>query len=247
MEEGDGPMKLALKHFCRASRFDWRLHKQPAALLAILLLISYLLGIVTGQPDKPRAVNYIAEMGMFPLVIMFTILMFQHEIGGGGMEIISTYPVSLRLIALRKWLNAVFLSLPASLVWMIVYLYKNGAISTYMYPWNGAKAVFRAASPPELLIQVLPAYLLLASLTMAGIIVFRSIYGGLIAGFALWILDTISGGSLLSSFTLYTAYLPQKASFPVNRLVLLLASALLLAVALWLIGYRERWIGREEE
>ncbi|GAA0411088.1 hypothetical protein [Paenibacillus motobuensis] len=240
-------MRMALRHFSRGSRFDWRLHKQPVALLTIILLISYLLGIITGQPDKPRTVNYIAEMGMFPLVIMFTILMFQHEIGGGGMEIISTYPISLRLIALRKWLNVVLLSVLASLLWMMVYLFKYGEIHTYMYPWNGAEAVFRAASMPELLIQVLPAYLLLASLTLAGIIVFRSIYGGLIAGFVLWILDTISGGSLLSSFTLYTAYLPQEASFPVNRWVLLLASVLLLAIALWLIGYRERWIGREEE
>lgn len=247
MEEGDGRMRMVLKHFCRGSRFDWRLYKQPVALLTIILLISYFIGIITGQPDKPRAVNYIAEMGMFPLVIMFTILMFQHEIGGGGMEIISTYPISLRLIALRKWFNVVLLSVLASLLWMMVYLFKYGEISTDMYPWNGAKGAFRAASMPELLIQVLPAYLLLASLTMAAIIVFRSIYGGIIAGFALWILDTISGGSLLSSFTLYTAYLPQEASFPINRLVLLLASALLLAIALWLIGYRERWIGREEE
>jgi len=247
VEEGDGRMRMALKYFCRGTRFDWRLHKQPVALLSIILLISYLLGIVTGQPDKPRAVNYIAEMGMFPLVIMFTILMFQHEIGGGGMEIISTYPVSLRLIALRKWLNAILLSVLTSLLWMTVYLFKYEEISTNIYSWSGSKYTFRAASIPELLIQVLPAYLLLTTLTLAGIIVFRSIYGGLITGFALWILDTISGGRLLSSFTLYTAYLPQEASFPINRLVLLLVSALLLGIAIWLIGLRERWIGNEEE
>ncbi|GGG14583.1 hypothetical protein [Paenibacillus aceti] len=240
-------MRTELERLCRGFQFDWRLHKQPVAILAILLLLLYLISIVTGQADKPRVVSYYAEMGMFPLVIMFTTMMFQHEIGGGGMEIIATYPVSLRLIAWRKWLSAVLLSLLASLIWMSVYLYKYGMIRTKFYPWNGGEAVFRSGGILELLLQALPAYLLLASLTLVGIIVFRSIYGGLLSGFSIWILDTISGGRLLASFTLYTAYLPREASFPLNRVTMLLVSVLLLGLALWLIGYRERWIGREEE
>jgi len=46
---------------------------------------------------------------------------------------------------------------------------------------------------------------------------------------------------------LYASYLKKSYSFPQNRIGLLIASLLLLAFAVWLMGRRERWISAEEE
>ncbi|MNZ47586.1 hypothetical protein D3C78_653060 [compost metagenome] len=50
---------------------------------------------------------------------------------GGGMETIDTYPVSLRFMAMRKWLEAILLSLMASAGWIGVYTYKFGRWTLY--------------------------------------------------------------------------------------------------------------------
>ena len=94
-------MKTAIEQLRRGASFDLKLHKQPMTALIVTIFILYLISIVTGE--KPRTVYYYSEMGMFPVVIMFTLLLFQREIGGGSMELVSTYPASLRLIAVRKW------------------------------------------------------------------------------------------------------------------------------------------------
>ncbi len=241
-------MMTHMKSWSRGLGFDVRLHKQPMAWVTLLVFGLYLLSIVLSDPERPRTVYYFSEMGMFPVAIMLTLLQFQRELGGGGMELIATYPVSLRALALRKWGMAILLTLGLGAVLMSVYLGRFGTITTVRYPWSGAAPIPKSEiSVAALLLQNLPAYVLLVSLTVAGIIGFRKIYGGLILGFAVWMLDTISGGSWLGQWTLYASYLRPGDSFPMNRFALLTASALLLGFAVWLIGRRERWIAVEEE
>ncbi len=240
-------MKTAIEQLRRGAFLDLKVQKQPVALLVLVIFILYLISILTGDQGRPRTVYYYSEMGMYPIVIMLTMLLFQREIGGGSMEMIATYPVSLRLIAVRKWILGLIYASVLNIGWMVVYLIKFGGISTVMYPWSGAEGVKRSTGILPLLLQTMPAFMLLASVTLLGMVLFRKTYGGLALGFSLWVLDTVSGGKWLSGWTLYASLLPDGASFPINRIVLLAAAAAMLGCSIWLIGLRERWIMEEEE
>ncbi|WP_055105257.1 hypothetical protein [Paenibacillus ihumii] len=240
-------MKTGLKTLGSHLRLDLNMGKQPLFVLTLLIYLSYWVVILTGDAKYPQPVVYFAEMGMFPIVIMLTVLLFAREIGGGGMEVIATYPVSLRLMAVRKWVLALVLSALAGMGWMAVYRIKFGAIVTDMHSWSGGEAAFRKTGGLALLLQTLPAYMLLASVAVLGIVWFQKLYGGMALSFALWVLDTMSAGSILGGKTLYTAYLPEDSSFLLNRFILGAFAVLILLVALGLIGVRERWIGRDEE
>ncbi|MNJ40575.1 hypothetical protein [Paenibacillus bouchesdurhonensis] len=240
-------MRTELKMLGSQIRLDLNLGKQPLFLLTLIIYLFYWFVILTGNVDYPHTVHYYSEMGMFPVVIMLTILLFEREIGGGSMEVIGTYPVSLRLMAVRKWIVALVLVALAGMGWMAVYRIKFGSIMTVMHPWHGGESVSRQAGYLELLLQTMPAYMLLASLAVLGIAWLQKLYGGLILAFSLWVLDTVSMGTVLGDWTLYAAFLPKDSSFIVNRVVLLISACLFMILALWLVGMRERWIGREEE
>lgn len=240
-------MKTAIEQIRRGAFFDFKVQKQPVTLLALVLFGIFVVSMLTGDPARPRTVYYYSEMGMYPIVIMLTLLLFQREIGGGSMEMIATYPVSLRLIAVRKWVLALIYASLFHSGLMAVYILKFGGISTLMYPWNGAEGIKRSTGIIPLLLQSMPAFMLLASVTLLGMVLFRKTYGGLALGFSLWTLDTVSGGEWLSGWTLYASFLPEGASFPLNRGVLLAAAAAFLGGSVWLIGRRERWIMEEEE
>lgn len=238
----------ARRSWFRGMSLELKVHKQPMAWLALLLFAVYVLSILLSDPARPRNVYYFSEMAMFSLALILPLLLFQREIGGGGMEVIATYPVSLSMLAFRKWLLAIVLTAALAVLLMSVYAWHFGGIWTLRYPWNGAEAIPKAEmNAASLMLQNLPAYVLLISLSIAGIVAFRRIYGGLILGFAVWVLDTISSGEWLGRWTLYASYLRKYHSFPQNRIGLLIASLLLLAFAVWLIGRRERWISVEEE
>lgn len=240
-------MKPAIEQLGRGTSFDLKLQKQPVTALVLFIFILYLISIMTGDPERPRTLYYYSEMGMYPIVIMLMLLLFQREIGGGSMEMIATFPVSLRLIAVRKWVLALLYASLFNVIWMTFYLVKFGVISTYIYPWGGGEGVLEVTGMLPVLLQTIPAWMLLASVTLLGMVLFRKTYGGLALGFTLWVFDTISGGSLLFRWTLYSAFLPREASFLANRLVLVIGSVILLGIAVWLIGKRERWIIEEEE
>lgn len=240
-------MKTELKALSSQVRLDLSIGKQPLFLLTLLIYFTYWAAIWLADPYRPQTVNYYAEMGMFPIVIMLTVLLFEREIGGGSMEVIATYPVSLRLMAVRKWILALVLTGLAGVGWMAMYRMKFGGIVNVMHPWNGGEAVSRQAGYLPLLLQTLPAYMLLASVAVLGIAWFQKLYGGLIIAFALWILDTVSAGRILGDFTLYTAYLTEGSSFIANRVILLVLAGSLLLLAGGVMGSRERWVGRDEE
>lgn len=240
-------MRTGLKVLGSQIRLDLNIARQPLFFLTLIIYLSYWVVILTGDADYPQTLYYYSEMGMFPVVIMLTVLLFEREIGGGSMEVIGTYPVSLRIMAVRKWALGLVLAVLAGMGWMAVYRIKFGEMMTVMYPWNGGEAVSRQAGYLELLLQTMPAYMLLASVAVLGIAWFQKLYGGLILSFAVWVLDTVSLGSVLKDWTLYAAFLPQDSSFIANRVILLVCACLFLLLGVRLIGIRDRWIGREEE
>ncbi|MGG3455591.1 hypothetical protein [Paenibacillus rhizolycopersici] len=241
-------LRTDARSWFRGVTLELKVQKQPMAWLALLLFVVYILGIVLSDPGRPRNVYYFSEMALFSLAIIIPLLLFQREIGGGGMEVIATYPISLRMLAFRRWLVSILLTAGLGMVLMSVYAWHFGGIWTLRYPWNGAEVIPQAEmTAGSLILQNLPAYVLLISLSTAGIIAFRRIYGGLVLGFAVWVLDTMSSGEWLGRWTLYASYLKKTYSFPHNRIGLLIASLILLAFAVWLIGKRERWISVEEE
>jgi hypothetical protein len=231
----------------RGWTLELKVHKQPITWLTLLMFVLYLLGILLGDPERPRNVYYFSEMAMFSVAVLLPLLLFQRDIGG-GMEVLATYPVSLGQLVFRKWLLSLLLTVGLGVILMSVYAWFFGGIWTIRHPWNGAEAIPRAEmSVYSLILQNLPAYVLLNSLTIVGIVLFRRIYGGLVLGFAVWVMDSLSFGDWLGRWTLYASYLKKSYSFPQNRIGLLIASLLLLAFAVWLMGRRERWISAEEE
>lgn len=241
-------MRTDARSWFRGLTLELKVQKQPMAWLGLLLFAVYILSILLSDPGRPRNVVYFSGMALFSLAILLPLLLFQWEIGGGGMEVIATYPVSLRMLAFRRWLLAILLTAGLGMILMSVYAWHFGGIWTARYPWNGAEVIPKAEmTAGSLILQNLPAYVLLISLSTAGIIAFRRIYGGLVLGFAVWVLDTMSSGEWLGQWTLYASYLKKTYSFPHNRIGLLIASLILLVFAVWLIGKRERWISVEEE
>lgn len=247
MEAGDYPMST-LSHQLRTTlRMQWRLVKEPVFLWTMAYFIFLLVTIFTGDPAQPRLTFYYSEMGMFPLIIMVMTVLLGREFGGGGMEMIATYPVSLRWLALRKWLGTLIYIAIANIIWMIAYIMQFGKLEPWIYTWREGTKVVSENAFFALFMQGLPAYMLMASLVLLGTVLFQKTYGGLLFGFSLWALDTLSGGGVLRKFTLYANLLEKITWFTANRITLLLLTALLLAIALWLTGHRERWISKEEE
>lgn len=240
-------MKAELRALGSQVRLDLKIGKQPLFLVTLFIYLSYWAAIIMGNADYPQTVYYFSEMGMFPVVILLAVLLFEREIGGGGMEVIATYPVSLKFMVIRKWTLSLVLTAVAGVGWMFIYRAKFGEIMTRVYPWNGEEAAAAQVGFLTLLLQTLPAYMLLASVAVLGIVWFQKLYGGLVLAFALWMLDTISFGKVLGKCTLYAAYLPEGVSFVANRIILMAISCVCLLMAVWVIDRRERWIGREEE
>lgn len=247
VEAGDYAMST-LSHQLRTTlRMQSRLVKEPIFLWTMAYFIFLLVTIFIADPTKPRLTFYYAEMGMFPLIIMVMTVLLGREFGGGGMEMIATYPVSLRWLAFRKWLGTLIYIAMANIIWMIAYIVRFGKLEPWLYTWGEGTKVVSENAFFALFMQGLPAYMLMASLVLLGTVIFQKTYGGLLFGFSLWAIDTLSGGGLLRRFTLYANLLEKDTWFTANRIALLLLTALLLAITLWLTGLRERWIGKEEE
>ncbi|AWB46010.1 hypothetical protein DCC85_18765 [Paenibacillus sp. CAA11] len=225
---------------------DLKIYKQPAVWLCLAIYAAYLLSILSGDPDKPRTVYYYSELGMFPLSIIITGALFQRELSGGT-EVLASYPVSLGLMTLRKWLLSVMLVLLAHVGWMGTYLWKYGGIRAKLYSWSGGEPSVSLVSPLQLLQQITPAYLFLMALTTCCILLVHRVYVGLLISFGIWILETLTSGLIMARWTLYATYLPPRASYTANRVGLMVGCIFLLVIAVVLAGRRSRWLSKEEE
>lgn len=197
-----------------------------------------------GSPD-PYLLN---EVLMLPLLVLVTTLFFQRELSGTFMEIYVTFPVSLVWMVIRKFLTVLALAVIIHLGWYLVYLWRFGKPKALIFPYfdAGSYAAYHV-SWGTLFIQALPAYLLFIALTIAGIVVSKRLYGGVIISFSYWLFELTSSGYVTKSYSLFTAFLKDDdGSFLINRLALTLAAVAFLSLAMMVLNRRERWIMQDE-
>lgn len=237
---------IRIKSLWLKTAVDLRFYRQPGMWLILIIYGLLLFTILNGNPERPPVVYYYSELSMLPLCIMIAGVMCQREFSG-GMEVLATYPVSLSWLTLRKWILSEGVVLLLQLGWMGVYLEKYHVIVTRVQFWGGGSSTVTSISPMALLMQIAPAPLFLTAFTVFAIMLTRRIYMGQLMAFMYWLFDSLYSGTVPSSWTLYTTFLSEQASFPVNRYILLAGTVLLLAVACWLSEKRTLWILREEE
>lgn len=210
-------------------------------LYELALLLSLLLSA------KPRTIFYYNEMFALPLIVMVTVLFFQRELSGQMMEVVSSLPISLPLLLLRKvGLTLLFVGL-LHIIWTSVYLMKFQQLSTMVYYYNGSQPSFERTTIWHLLIQALPEYVFMIMLTTFGVIVTKRIAGGLLSGFSVWMLFSLLGGHLESKLSLYTVFLRDKSFFVWNQTILLTLALVLLLMSLVIINRRLRWLVEDDE
>ncbi|GGK12000.1 hypothetical protein GCM10010965_01200 [Caldalkalibacillus thermarum] len=214
----------------------------------LLAIVSYYLGYVTliVTSRYPRDLFFLNETFMLPVVIMATVMFYQRELSGYFSEIYATFPVSMPRMILRKmWQLMVFITV-FHLAWTWVYLGAFGKMETLVYSYRDQPPYVGEISWLQLFSQSVPAYLLLAMLTLFGMVLTKKIYGGLGAGFSLWILEGLSRGEILKYLTLYTIYIPENTAFGVNRLLLVAISVVLLTLSMYWTSQRHKWIITDE-
>ncbi|WNQ11168.1 hypothetical protein MJA45_26805 [Paenibacillus aurantius] len=216
--------------------------RTPLVLVPAVYYILLLVSIALSDPGRPRNLYNYNELAFLPFVVMLTILMGRVEFGGRTMEIISTYPLSYTRLLLRKMAAALASAVLLHAGLMGAYRLRFHTLEALYYPYNGASPGAADAGWLPLLLQALPAYLLLAALTMLGMTLSRKLYGGLAAGFGLWMLSVLAPPGTLGPFVLLTAGLSENMSFPVNRLWLIGASMAAAAAAAVILNRRSRWV-----
>lgn len=199
------------------------------------------------QSEDPRNLFYINEMFMAIFVVLVTYVWFQQELGGGMMEMLCTYPLSLTGTVLRKLLLVHITVLTLHLLLMRIYVWRLGPLRAEIFSWRDGTSAIRDVSWWELYVQALPGYVFVSVLAIVGFMLSRHVYGGLGLGFAYWLLEGLTAGGLTKGFTLYTYYLFPEGWFVLNRLWLIGAGGMLLAVAIGLVNRRSRWIGIESD
>ncbi|WDH98108.1 hypothetical protein PUW24_03870 [Paenibacillus urinalis] len=211
-----------------------------------LLLLGTILFRTFEHEAAPNPMQY-NETLSFLLCTMVAMLFFQREWGGGSMETIASYPMSLTAMTMRKWGLAIILMLIAQAGWMTLYVLRFGQMTALTYPWDGGEAITDTVQKIELLIQPLPAMMFMISITIFGMVLSQKLYGGLALGFAWWLLDTITTGAILRYFTLYTTYLDMReVPFVLNRLLLVGVSLILLIVSCYVVNRRQRYTKDQE-
>ena len=191
---------------------------------------------------EPRDLFYLNEMFMIPLVVLGTVLILQREFGGYFSEIYATFPVSMPLMMLRKILQLYVFIATIHLFWTVIYRVKFGSMKTVLYYYKTDEAVFQEVSWLNLFVQSVPAYLVITGVTLLGMVLTKKVYGGLGAGFAVWMFEVISTGGITGEWTLFTIFIPMETAFARNRLGLLAIFIVLLLLSFWWANKREKWI-----
>ncbi|OUM91150.1 MAG: hypothetical protein BAA01_09660 [Bacillus thermozeamaize] len=220
--------------------------KGPFFLAIVGYYLCYVLLIVTSREPHDLFLFFLNEMFMLPLVIMATVMFYQREFGSTFSEIFATLPVSMTRMILRKlWQLMVFIA-AFHFSWASIYLGAFGKMESLVYSYRGDAPYFGEISWLQLISQSYPAYVVMIMLTLSGMVITKKIYGGLAAGFSLWLLEGLSKGEMLHSLTLYTVYLPEDIPFAVNRMLLLAIGSALLAFSIYWANQRHKWIVTDE-
>lgn len=205
-----------------------------------LFLLSFLLS------EEPRDLFFLNEVFMLPLVILLTIIVFQKEFGGYFSEVFATFPLCMAAVVGRKCVQLFIVVTAVHLIWVTLYRLTFGQLQTVAYDYENQEMVFTDLSWLELFAQGLPAYGLAAAVTVTGLIFTKKVYGGLGAGFALWMIEVLTMGAFLGRWTLFTMYMPDGATFAGNRTGLAAAAIVLLLMAAVWAGRREKWLTADD-
>lgn len=212
----------------------------------VIIYVAIILAMIL-QANHPLNLYFLNEVFMLPLLVLLTTLFFQRELAGTFPEILVTYPISIAGMMARKFLLIFVWTVLIHLCWSMVYLLKFGKMVTLIYPFSDGNPSEMEVSWIRLFIQAMPEYWLFICLTIAGTIISKRLYGGVIIAFAYWLFELISVGSVTKSYALFTALLQgNDGSFLSNRLVLTLIAAVLLILAIFIFNHRSRWIVDEE-
>ncbi|MDI3298828.1 MAG: hypothetical protein QJR08_06640 [Bacillota bacterium] len=219
---------------------EWRaLRSGMFAIMAVYggLLVTYLL-----LAPRPPSVALYNEVAMAPLAVMAVGVLFHRDLAGNQMELFASYPLSLAAMIVRKWASALGLVLAFHLLWSRVYLWRFREIVAPLYSWSGRAWAWKPASELSLLALALPEYMAVAGLTLLVTIVAKRVDVGLLAGFALFLLESLNAGSGASGAgALFTMNLPAQALLP-NRILWTGAGLAALALAALWTERRTRWI-----
>lgn len=199
------------------------------------------------QADHPLNLFYLNEVFMLPFIVLLVTLFFQRELAGTFPEILVTYPISVSAMIARKCPIIFGWTVIVHFGWSMVYLLKFGKMVTTIFPYSDGSPSDMEVSWMRLFLQAMPEYWLFISLTIAGTVTSKRLYGGVIISFAYWLFALISFGRVTKSFALFTVYLKDDdGSFLINRLVLTLIAAALLVLSMIVFNRRSRWIINEE-
>lgn len=220
--------------------------KNLMIIVPILYYALLLSSIIFADADRPRTIFYYNEMAFLPLIVMLTVVYFQHELGGRMMEIYSTFPLSFAQMLIRKLGLIVMTTLIVHLGWVLVYKLKFDSFNCTIYYYSGNAPQFTEISWFQLWIQAFPEYLMMIGITMLFMILTKRLYGGLAAGFTLWMIEVLLNGQIASSVSLFTNHLPEEVPFIMNRLLLLGLFVLCMMISIMLMNRRERWVIQQE-
>lgn len=206
-----------------------------AGVFYVLFLLSFLLS------DEPRDLFFFNEMFMIPLVILITVVLFQKEFGGYFTEVFATLPLSMGKLIMRKLLQLFLAIVLLHGLWSFLYRLKFNELQTTVYSYFN-EGIVQESSWIDLFLQSAPSYAAATSVTLTGLVLTKKVYGGLGAGFALWMFEVISQGRFLGQWTFFTVHIPEGISFTGNRMGLLSAFVILVAFSIFLASKREKWL-----
>ncbi|UTR13623.1 hypothetical protein MM221_13445 [Salipaludibacillus sp. LMS25] len=206
----------------------------------------FLASFIFADADYPKDLFYLNELFMIPLVTLVTVLVFQKEFGGYFSEVFATFPLKMWEVIVRKFTLLVVLLISIHLLWVGLYWLKFGQLQTVTYDYANHEMSYKTLNWLELFSQSLPSYLFVAAITVVGLVFSKKVYGGLGAGFGLWMLEVLTGGGFLGRWTLFTIYIPTEGTFTENRVSLIVITVLLGIISVLWAERRGKWVTNED-
>lgn len=212
----------------------------------VLYWVLLMASIIWAEADMPRNIAAYNETVFLPLVPMICALFFQRELGGSAMEMYATYPISISLTILSKYVLSIVMMVLLHFSVFQVYVWKFGSIQGTVWSYWTDSARMGQVQWFELAAQSFPVILSVSSFVVFLMIGVKKLYAGLAAGFGLWMVEMLSNGTLFQAAALFKGHL-QDSSFTFNRSIHLAAALILLLAAMGLSERRHRWVVTDEQ